>query len=101
MQSDDLITSLDELKHWGTTLRVRGGGGTDFRPAFAYVDSLIEQGEFENLGGLVYFTDGWGEYPEWTPEYKAAFAFYDENYRPEEVPPWAVQVVLDKNGMGY
>lgn len=95
VQSDDVVTSLDELKSWGETFELRGGGGTDFRPAFAYVDKLLEKGEFTNLNGLIYFTDGWGMYPEYVPEYKTAFVFYDNNYHPENVPPWAVQVVLD------
>ena len=94
VRSDDTITSLAELKVWGQRMSFFGGGGTDFRPAFAYVDKLVEDGEFENLGGLVYFTDGFGTYPEWMPGYKAAFVFYDDNYRQESVPPWAAQIVL-------
>ena len=99
VQADDVITNLAELKEWGRTMKVHGCGGTDFRPAFAYVDRLVEDGEFENLGGLIYFTDGWGTYPEWMPEYKAAFVFYDDNYRPECVPTWAAQIVLDENSV--
>ena len=99
VQSDDVVTSLDELKEWGRTMQIHGCGGTDFRPAFAYVDRLVEDGAFENLGGLVYFTDGWGDYPEWMPDYKVAFVFYDESYRPEIVPTWAAQIVLDENAV--
>lgn len=95
VQSDEVITSLKELEEWGRTVELRGFGGTDFRPAFEYVDKLVEDGELKNLGGLVYFTDGWGEYPAWRPAYKVAFAFYDDDHRAEEVPPWAVQVVLN------
>ena len=76
-----------------------GGGGTDFRPAFEYVNSLVHDGVFTNLGGLVYFTDGWGVYPEKMPEYRSAFVFYDEDYRPESVPSWAMQVVLDSDAL--
>ena len=94
-----VITSLDELGEWGRAVNIFGLGGTDFRPAFAYVDKLVEDGEFENLGGLIYFTDGWGSYPEWMPSYKVAFVFYDEDYRPEIVPTWAAQIVLDENGV--
>ncbi len=94
VRSDDTITNLAELKEWGRRMRLFGSGGTDFRPAFAYVDKLVEDGEFENLGGLVYFTDGFGAYPEWIPDYKAAFVFYDDNYRKESVPPWAAQIVI-------
>lgn len=99
VQSDDKITSMDEMRSWGRSMRLYGGGGTDFRPAFAYVDSLVEQGELDNLGGLLYFTDGWGTYPEWMPRYRTAFVFYDENYRPEKVPPWAMQVVMNEEAL--
>ena len=101
VRSDDTITNLAELKAWGQRMRFFGGGGTDFRPAFAYVDKLVEDGEFENLGGLVYFTDGFGAYPEWMPEYKTAFVFYDNNYRQECVPPWAAQIVLDNEAIEH
>ena len=99
MQSDNKIENINDLREWGRSMRIYGGGGTDFRPAFTYVDQLIDEGEFQNLGGLIYFTDGWGTYPEWMPGYKVAFCFYDENYRPENVPPWAVQAVLDSDAV--
>ena len=95
VQSDDIITSLDQMKEWNRTMKILGCGGTDYRPAFQYVNDLIAAGEFEDLGGLVYFTDGWGKYPETAPGYKTAFCFYDENYRLDIVPPWAMQVILD------
>lgn len=100
VQSDDRIDSLDELARWSSQVKVYGGGGTDFRPAFAYVDSLVENGEFANLGGLVYFTDGQGVYPEWMPSYRTAFVFYGEGHLSQEVPPWAVQMVLDSQALG-
>ena len=96
VQSDDKITNVADMKKWRRAFRLRGGGGTDFRPAFDYVDSLIDQGELDDLGGLLYFTDGWGTYPERMPAYRCAFVFYDENYRAENVPPWAMQVVMDQ-----
>ena len=99
VQADDVLTSLDDLDAWASGLELRGFGGTDFRPAFEYVDDLVAQGAFENLGGLVYFTDGWGVYPERRPPYKVAFAFYDDDHRAEDVPPWAVQVVLDDDAL--
>lgn len=100
VRSDDVICSLDELGEWGRAMHLHGSGGTDFRPAFAYVDQLVEEGAFENLGGLVYFTDGHGSYPEWVPGYKVAFVFYDEGYRREDVPPWAAQVVINDDALG-
>ena len=104
VQNDTVITSIDELSRWmqGTfqtdehpLTALYGGGGTDFRPAFEYVNYLVEEKVFTNLGGLVYFTDGQGVYPEKMPDYRVAFVFYDEDYRSQSVPSWAAQVVLD------
>ncbi len=94
VQSDTRICSLADLDRWRRNIQLRGFGGTDFRPAFAYVQRLRQAGEFDDLQGLVYFTDGWGIYPERMPPYQCAFVFYDEDHRPELVPPWALQVVL-------
>ncbi len=41
-----------------------GKGNTDFRPVFSYVNDLIDQKVFQNLCGLLYFTDGKGIYPK-------------------------------------
>ena len=98
VRSDDMITNLAELREWGRRMRLYGCGGTDFRPAFDYVDKLIEEGEFVNLGGLVCFTDGMGVYPERMPAYKTAFVFYGDAYVREAVPSWVAQMELDDNG---
>ena len=94
MQSDTTISSLAELNHWRRNIRLRGFGGTDFRPAFRHVRKLMEDSEFDDLRGLIYFTDGWGIYPERIPPYKTTFVFYDEDHRPELVPTWAMQITL-------
>ncbi|MBR2683696.1 MAG: hypothetical protein IKE22_10585, partial [Atopobiaceae bacterium] len=77
VQSDAKITSLADLDRWRRNIKLLGFGGTDFRPAFAYVQQLRQQGEFDDLQGLLYFTDGWGIYPNRMPPYKCAFVFYD------------------------
>ena len=97
--ADDLITSLEDLKAWNRRVSLRGGGGTDFRPAFHYADALIASGEMPVPAGLIYFTDGKGTYPEARPEYKTAFVFYDMAYRANLVPPWAIQVLLDAEAL--
>lgn len=94
VQSDTKISSLADLDRWRHNIKLRGFGGTDFRPAFRYVQQLRHAGEFDDLQGLVYFTDGWGIYPERMPPYKCAFVFYDEDHRPDLVPPWAIQVTM-------
>jgi MoxR-like ATPase len=79
---------------------VRGMGGTDFRPAFAYVNDLVDSGELADMKGLIYFTDGLGAFPEKPPDYDAAFVFLDEgdNHIPD-VPPWAMRVLVDEEGI--
>lgn len=96
VRSDDKITCAADLERWKSRVVLHGFGGTDFRPAFRYVDELVRRGEFDELVGLLYFTDGQGTYPERPPAYKTAFVFYDTGYRRDEVPPWALQLVLEQ-----
>ena len=74
---------------------VRGQGGTDFRPAFAYVEELLANGAFGRLRGLIYFTDGYGIFPGKKPSYETAFVFMRGEYRDVDVPPWAMKLILD------
>lgn len=96
VQSDVKITNEKELKAYMESLILYGEGGTDFRPAFAYVDELVRQGEFEDLRGLIYFTDGYGIFPGKMPAYKTAFVFLEEDYRDTDVPAWAIKLVLEE-----
>lgn len=94
VESDTKIETSEDLRKWASHIKIKGFGGTDFRPAFSYVDKLVAEGEFTNLSGLIYFTDGFGTYPKRMPHYKSAFVFYDDSFRQESVPPWAIQLVL-------
>ncbi|MGN0350260.1 MAG: VWA-like domain-containing protein [Roseburia sp.] len=94
VQMDEEVRSVEELEILLEKFTIVGGGGTDFRPAFAYVNELIEQGAFRNLCGLLYFTDGKGIYPKKKPEYKTAFLFL-EDYEDGLVPPWAIRLKLE------
>lgn len=96
IQQRTKITCADEFAAYIDNLRVRGLGGTDFRPVFEYVDRLVERGEFSHLGGLIYFTDGFGIYPEHQPDYKTAFVFLEMGNKIPEVPVWAIQLMLEK-----
>lgn len=99
IRADQKITSRRELEEYMEHFTLQGGGGTDFRPAFAYVDRQVEQGEFQNLRGMIYFTDGYGTYPKRRPAYDAAFVFMEEDYRDTEVPPWAIKLVLEREDL--
>lgn len=94
IQSDVRICNEKELKDYMETLTLFGEGGTDFRPAFAYVEELVRQGEFEDLRGLIYFTDGYGIFPQKMPGFPTAFVFMEEDYRDVDVPAWAMKLIL-------
>ncbi|NCC16008.1 MAG: metallopeptidase [Clostridia bacterium] len=94
IQQDTIITSKEELENYMDNFRLMGSGGTDFRPVFEYVDNLIVEKAFQNLKGLIYFTDGYGSFPRRRPSYDTAFVFFHEEYLDLNVPPWAMKVVL-------
>lgn len=95
VRSDQVITSREEMDGYQKEFTVKGQGGTDFRPAFEYVNGLLAQGRFKSLRGLIYFTDGQGIYPVKRPVYETAFVFVQDQYSDLSVPPWAVKLILD------
>lgn len=95
IQADVKITSSQEFDYFMQTGNFVGFGSTDFRPVFEHVDKMCAEKEFENLKGLIYFTDGYGVYPQKAPEYDVAFVFLrDDDFAPS-VPPWAIKLVLE------
>ena len=94
VQREVTISSEADIKRLMENFTVVGGGGTDFRPVFSYVNESVEKGRIKNLDGLLYFTDGKGIYPTKRPDYKTAFLFL-EDYEEENVPPWAIRIKLE------
>ena len=94
IQEDVRITSQAEMEEYIGSMELKGFGGTDFRPVFARVDELVASGELKNLKGLIYFTDGYGEFPMQQPDYKTAVVYLDDGYNNPDVPPWAIKLVL-------
>ena len=97
LQEDKKITCQEDFDEYLNTMKIRGLGGTDFRPVFEYVDQLRLNKEFTNLKGLIYFTDGFGEFPARKPDYDTAFVFVDDEYNNPDVPPWAIKLVLQRD----
>lgn len=97
IQEDRKITCQKEFDEYLQTMQIRGLGGTDFRPVFEYVENLRRNKEFQNLKGLIYFTDGCGVFPSQKPDYDTAFVFVDDEYNNPNVPPWAIKLVLQKD----
>ena len=75
VHSDTIIKEQRDIPKLLHNFELIGGGGTDFRPAFSYINKLLEDGEFQNLKGVLYFTDGKGIYPAKRQTYENAFLF--------------------------
>lgn len=104
IQEDKKITSKEEMKEYLESMSLKGFGGTDFRPAFRYVNELVQKHEFSNLKGLIYFTDGEGTFPKEKPPYSTAFVFVSDGtdygkYENIKIPVWAIRLVLDEDGI--
>ncbi len=92
-----VVTTGEEFETWLDNLQVRRTEGTDFRPAFLKVDELVRRRAFQNLKGVLYFTDALGPFPPNKPNYDAVFVFVNDNYSEPAVPPWAIRLVLQKD----
>ena len=97
IQEDTKITSQEEFDNYLKSMQIHGLGGTDFRPVFSYVNSLAEIGEFTNLKGLIYLTDGYGAFPAKKPPYDTAFVFIDDEPNNYNVPAWAIKLILRRD----
>ncbi|WP_456404033.1 vWA domain-containing protein [Thiolapillus sp.] len=64
---------------------IHGGGGTDFRPVFDWVDEQALKPEI-----LVYFSDLEGKFPELAPDYPVLWLV-----KGKEKPPWGQRVQLN------
>ncbi|MEY3090922.1 MAG: hypothetical protein RL113_1238 [Pseudomonadota bacterium] len=76
----DLITADAKIQSHrvflpGTSLtyEISGGGGTDFRPVFEYIEKEISYPTV-----LLYFTDGQGRFPQNEPSYDVLWIMSDE-----------------------
>lgn len=100
MQADNAVRDetwlydLEALDRYTESFTLVGGGGTDFRPAFARIEALRAEGGLRDMQGVLYFTDGKGTYPAKRPSFDVAFLFLENGAPPPEVPPWAMRLVL-------
>lgn len=97
--SDTVITDREALLNYMESFDASGFGGTDFRPVFDYTARLMEEGKFKHLKGLIYFTDGYGEFPKQRPPFETAFIFMENDYVERTVPSWAIKLILTPEDM--
>ena len=87
VETYDDASPFDPNRQWKAT----GGGGTDFRPVFRYVDEHPEL----DPALLIYFTDGCGDCPERPPAYPVMWLLTKDGRE----QPWG-QSVHFKNPCG-
>lgn len=97
VREDAIITCKEDFDGYISQMEISGLGRTDFRPVFQYVDELRSKGELRNLQGLIYFTDGDGEFPAKKPDYDTAFILHCEEYEQPPVPSWAIHITLTED----
>ncbi len=61
----DVVEVTNGNKEKIRRLQPKGGGGTDFRPVF----KLVKERFRDMIDCLVFFTDGYGDFPEHKPLY--------------------------------
>lgn len=98
VQNDTTIRSQKDLENYIAHLTLKGFGGTDFRPVFAYVENMIQIGAIQRLEGLLYFTDGYGVFPAKPTTYKTAFVFLNQE-EDVKVPAWAMKVYIEEEAL--
>ena len=95
VQNELRFRDVSEMEQYASSFTVKGGYGTDFRPVFSHIAHLRAKGEFRNLRGLLYFTDGYGTYPKDATPYDTAFVFDTQSdYEDSDVPPWAMKLYM-------
>ena len=77
----------ERFNHLPITLR----GGTDFRKAFKAIDEIFKESPYE-LAGVVWLTDGNGDYPDKAPGYPVLWVL-SGSYKVE--PPFGLVVEMD------
>lgn len=102
VQNYQLIENFEQFKEYIDNFELFGGGGTDFRPALEMVSVMQEEMKFKKLKGVLYFTDGFGEYPRNPLNFETIFVFcIDDEFISDEiiVPSWAMKIVLSKEDL--
>ncbi len=99
IQSETVLRSDEEFERYISNVEVVGSGGTDFRPVFERVNELKDMGEFSDLRGLLYLSDGLGIFPSQIPEYKTAFIIMPYEDMIPNLPDWVISKVVSREDL--
>ena len=102
VQNVQTLTREDTADSILDGFEIFGCGGTDFRPVFDYIEQQRRAVDGKRFRGLLYLSDGCGEFPEEAPDYPVAFLFpkgeefLDMSWC--DIPNWVMQVhITDDN----
>ena len=73
IQQEILLETPEQVDALFDNFTVTGFGGTDFRPVFDRIAQLRSKGTLPRVRGLLYLTDGYGDYPDHPADYPTAF----------------------------
>lgn len=92
MTNDADVHEVEDASQFGdvlSMLKMRGRGGTDFRPPFEYLEKNKIVPEV-----LIFLTDGWGPFPEYDPGYPVVWGAIPGTAAEAEYPQWARSQVV-------
>lgn len=99
IQKELLLEHSDQLDRFLSDFIPQGFGGTDFCPVFQRVEELRQSGTFRSVRGLLYLSDGFGDFPEKQPDYPVTFLIprsQDQSITLEpKFPHWVTPLWLD------
>lgn len=99
IQKELLLEHSSQLDTFLSDFTPQGFGGTDFCPVFQRVEELRQSGRFHRVRGLLYLSDGFGDFPEIQPDYPVTFLLpRDQNQTitlEPSLPKWVTPLWLD------
>lgn len=98
IQKEVLLESADQVEALFRNFEARGFGGTDFRPVFKRVEELRKSGALPRVRGLLYLSDGYGNYPDKPTDYPTVFLIpaEDRGYQPHGTE-WINRLYLNRS----
>ncbi len=79
IQQELLLESSDQIETLLADFTPKGFGGTDFRPVFQHVAQRQADGTLPRVRGLLYLSDGFGDFPDTPPDYPVTFLILQED----------------------
>jgi predicted metal-dependent peptidase len=101
IQEEVEIRTVEEFNEYIEHFRMRGGGGTNFVPVFRRVDQLVAEEEaYAKLKGFLYFSDGFGDFPNQPSVYETVFVIPEEDFQYHPViPDWVTVACLKEESL--